>query len=206
MMTNKNNFDLLSMRGTISVFLGILISIHSTILESQYYLFLEKQADRLKDVTSLAQSHTVGMSLWHTNWVQVCLPPSPGFFSMSSFLDVQVFSSLVCHTLWWNNSQAPSQVRTECGTTDWFQIGKGVCQGGTLSPCLFNLYAECIMWNARLDEAQAGIKISGRNINNLRHAEWHHHYGRKQRGTKEPLDEGERGECKSWLKTQHLKN
>ena len=63
MMTNKNNFDLLSMRGTISVFLGILISIHSTILESQYYLFFEKQADRLKDVTSLAQSHTVGMSL-----------------------------------------------------------------------------------------------------------------------------------------------
>ena len=83
--------------------------------------FLEKQADRLRDVTSLAQSYTVGMSLWHTNWVQVCLPPSPGFFSMSSFSDVQVFSSLVCHTLWWNNSQAPSQVRTGHGTTAWFQ-------------------------------------------------------------------------------------
>ena len=65
MMTSEKNFDLLSMRGTISVFFGILISIHSTILESQYYyyLFLEKQADRLKDVTSLAQSHTVVMSL-----------------------------------------------------------------------------------------------------------------------------------------------
>ena len=62
-------------------------------------------------------------------------------------------------------------VRTEHGTTDWFQIGKGVCQGCILSPCLFNLYAEYIMRNARLDEAQAGIKIAGRNINNLRYAD-----------------------------------
>ena len=62
-------------------------------------------------------------------------------------------------------------VRTEHGTTDWFQIGKGVRQGCMLSPCLFNLYAEYIMWNAWLDEAQAGIKIAGRNINNLRHAD-----------------------------------
>ena len=59
-------------------------------------------------------------------------------------------------------------VRTGHGTTDWFQIGKGVCQGCILSPCLFNFYAEHIMRNARLDEAQAGIKIAGRNINNLR--------------------------------------
>ena len=62
-------------------------------------------------------------------------------------------------------------VRTGHGTTDWFQIGKGVCQGCILSPCLFNLYAEYIMRNARLDEAQALIKISGRNINNLRYAD-----------------------------------
>ena len=55
--------------------------------------------------------------------------------------------------------------------TDWFQIGKGVCQGCILSPCLSNLYAEYIIWNVRLDEAQAGIKISGRNINNLRYAD-----------------------------------
>ena len=55
--------------------------------------------------------------------------------------------------------------------TDWFQIGKGVCQGCILSPCLFNLYAEYIMRNAGLDEAQAGIKIAGRNINNLRYAD-----------------------------------
>ena len=54
---------------------------------------------------------------------------------------------------------------------DWFQIGKGVPQGCILSPCLFNLYAEYIMWNARLNEAQAGIKIARRNINNLRHAD-----------------------------------
>ena len=58
--------------------------------------------------------------------------------------------------------------RTGHGTTDWFQIGKGVQQGCIMSPCLFNLYAECIMQNARLDEAQAGIKIAGRNINNLK--------------------------------------
>ena len=58
-------------------------------------------------------------------------------------------------------------VRTGHGTTDWFQIGKGVRQGCILSPCLFNLYAEYIMWNAVLDETQAGIKFAGRNINNL---------------------------------------
>ena len=62
-------------------------------------------------------------------------------------------------------------VRTGHGTTDRFQIGKGVCQGCILSPCLFNLYAEYIMQNAKLDEAQGGIKIAGRNINNLRYAD-----------------------------------
>ena len=62
-------------------------------------------------------------------------------------------------------------VRTGHGTTDWFQIGKRVHQGRILSPCLFNLYAEYIMRNAGLEEAQAGIKISGRNINNLRYAD-----------------------------------
>ena len=61
-------------------------------------------------------------------------------------------------------------VRTGHGTTDWFQIGKGVRQGCILSPCLFNFYAEYIMRNARLDEAHAGIKIARRNINNLRYA------------------------------------
>ena len=62
-------------------------------------------------------------------------------------------------------------IRTEHGTTGWFQIGKGVCQGCILSPCLFNFYAEYIMRNSGLEEAQAGIKIAGRNINNLRYAD-----------------------------------
>ena len=62
-------------------------------------------------------------------------------------------------------------VRTRHGTTDWFQIGKGVRQGCILSPCLFNLYAEYIMRNLGLDEAEAGIKIARRNINNLRYAD-----------------------------------
>ena len=62
-------------------------------------------------------------------------------------------------------------VRTGHGTTDWFQIGKGVCQSYILSPCLFNFYAEYIMRNSGLDEAQAGIKIAGRNISNLRYAD-----------------------------------
>ena len=62
-------------------------------------------------------------------------------------------------------------VRTGHGTTDWFQIGKGVCQGCILSPCLFNLYAEHIMRNVGLEETRAGIKIAGRNIKNLRYAD-----------------------------------
>ena len=67
--------------------------------------------------------------------------------------------------------QEEATVRTGHGTTDWFQIKKGVHQGCILSPCLFNLYAEYIRQNARLDEAQAGIKIAGRNMKNLRYAD-----------------------------------
>ena len=83
--------------------------------------------------------------------------------------------------------------RTGHGTTDWLQIEKGVHQGCILSPCLFNLYAEYIMRNAGLNEAQAGITIAGRNINNLRYADDTTLNGRKQR-TKEPPDESEIGE------------
>ena len=85
--------------------------------------------------------------------------------------------------------------RTGHGTTDWFQIGKGVCQGCMLSPCLFNLYAEYIMGNAGLLEAQAGFKMARRNINNLIYAEWHHPYGRKWRA-KESFDESEKAGLK----------
>ena len=67
--------------------------------------------------------------------------------------------------------QIRKQVKTGHGTTDWFQTGKGLRQGCILSPCLFNLYAEYIMQKARLYEAQAGIKIAGRNINNVRYAD-----------------------------------
>ena len=70
-------------------------------------------------------------------------------------------------------------VRIGYETTDWFQIGTGVCQGCVLSPCLFNLYTEYIMRHVGLDEARAGIKIAGRNINNLRYADDPTLYGRK---------------------------
>ena len=96
-------------------------------------------------------------------------------------------------------------VRTGHGTTDCFQIGKGVCQGCILSPCLFNLYAEYIMRNAGLEEAQAGIKIARRYINTwdmqMTPPLW-----QNWRRTKEPLDESERGAWKSWLKTQLSEN
>ena len=83
-------------------------------------------------------------------------------------------------------------VGTGHGTTDWFQVGKGVCQGCILSPCLFNLYAEYIMRNAGLGETQAGIKFAGRNISNIRYADDTTLDGRKWRRTKEPLDENEK--------------
>ena len=84
-------------------------------------------------------------------------------------------------------------VRTGHGTTDWFQIRKGVRQSCILSPCLINLYAEYIMGNARLDEAQAGIKIAGRNINNLRYAD-DHPYGKTKEEPKSLLMKMKRGE------------
>ena len=85
---------------------------------------------------------------------------------------------------------------------DLFQIGKGVHQGCILSPCLFKFYAEYIMQNAGLNEAQAGIKIAGRNINNLRYAD---DTTLMAEIKEELLDEGKRGEWKSWMETQHSK-
>ena len=84
-------------------------------------------------------------------------------------------------------------VRTGHGTTDWFQIGKGVPQGCILSPCLFNLHAEYIKRNAGLEEAQAGIKMAGRNINNLRYADDTTLMAESEE-EKGPIDERERGE------------
>ena len=97
-------------------------------------------------------------------------------------------------------------VRTGHGTTDWFQIGKGVHQGCIVSPCLFNLYAEYIMRNAGLDEAQTGIKIARRNINNLRYADDTTLMAESEEELIKPLDESESGEWKSWLKAQHSEN
>ena len=96
-------------------------------------------------------------------------------------------------------------VRTEHGTMDWFQIGKGVHQNYVLSPCLFNLYAENIMQNARLDESQAGIKITGRNINNLRYADTTL-MTESEEELKILLMKVKEESGKSWLKTQHSKN
>ena len=83
----------------------------------------------------------------------------------------QDFNELVRKNTFFSRSYEEATVRTIHGTTDWFQIGKAVCQGCILSPCLFNLYAEYIMRNAGLEGAQAGIKIAGRNINNLRYTD-----------------------------------
>ena len=88
-----------------------------------------------------------------------------------STVDLKPLSFRCQKTLLFNSSDQEATVRTGHGTTDWFQIGKGVHQGCILSPCLFNLYAEYIMRNAGLEEVQAGIKIAGRNINNLRYAD-----------------------------------
>ena len=97
-------------------------------------------------------------------------------------------------------------VRTGHGTTDWFQIGKGVRQGCILSPCLFNFYAEYIRRNAGLEETQGGIKIAGRNINNLRYADDTTLMAESEEELKSLLMKVEEEEWKSWLKAQHSEN
>ena len=84
--------------------------------------------------------------------------------------EMGISDHLTC-LLWNLHAGQEAKVRTRQSTTDWFTIGKGVRQCSILSPCSFNLYGEYIMWNARLDEAQAGIKIARRNISNLRYAD-----------------------------------
>ena len=94
-------------------------------------------------------------------------------------------------------------VRTGHGTTDWFQIGKGVLQGCIFSPCLFNFYAEYIMRNAGLEEAQAGIKIAGRNMNNLRYAEDTTLMAESKEELKSLLMKVKEESEKNWFKVQH---
>ena len=94
-------------------------------------------------------------------------------------------------------------LRTGHGTTDWFQLRKRVHQGCILSPCLFNLHAEYIMWNARLDEAEAGIKIARRNMNNLRYSDDTTLMAESEEELKSLLMKVKEESGKSWLKAQH---
>ena len=99
-----------------------------------------------------------------------------------------------------------ARVRTGHGTTDWFQIGKGLCQGCILSPCLFNFYTEYIMRNAGLEETQTGIKIARRNINNLRYADDTTLMAESEEELKSLLVKVKEESEKSWLKAQHSEN
>ena len=96
--------------------------------------------------------------------------------------------------------------RLEHGTIDWFQIGKGVCQGCILSPCLFSLYAKYIMRNSGLEEAQAGIKIASKNINNLRYADDTTLMAESEEELKNLLVKVKEESEESWLKAQHSEN
>ena len=107
---------------------------------------------------------------------------------------------------WETYMQVKKQQLIGHGTTDWFQIGKGVHQGCVLSPCLFNFYAEYIMWSARMAEPQARIKIAGRNINNLRYADDTTLMAESEEELKSLLMKVKEESGKSWLKTQHSKN
>ena len=97
-------------------------------------------------------------------------------------------------------------VRTGHGTTDWFQFGKGVCQGCLLSPCLFNVYPEYIMQNARLDEIKTGVKISGRNINYLKYADNIALKAESEEELKSFLMKVKEESEKAGFKTQHSRN
>ena len=114
----------------------------------------EKQVSSRKTSTSALLTMPKSLTVWITT-------------NCGKFLEMGIPDHLTCLLRNLDAGQEAT-VRTGHGTTDWFQIGKGVSQGCILSPCLFNLYAEYIMRNAGLDKAQAGIKIAGRNINNLR--------------------------------------
>ena len=119
----------------------------------------KKQESSIKIPTSVLLTIAKPLTVWTTT-------------NCGKFLKMGIPDHLTCLL---KNMYADQEatVRTGHGTTDWFQIRKGILQGCILSPCVFNLYAEYIMYNVRLDEAEAGIKIAGRNINNLRYADGH---------------------------------
>ena len=121
------------------------------------------------------------------------------------FLKIRIPNHLTCLLRNWYAGQEAT-VRTRHGTMDWFQIGKGVRQGCILSPCLFNLYAEYIMRNAGLEEAQAGIKIAGRNSNNLRYADDTTHMAEREEKLKNLLMKVKEDSEKAGLKLKHSKN
>ena len=152
----------------------------------------KKQESSRKTFTSTLLTTWKPLTVWITT-------------NCGKFLEIGIPDHLTCLM---RNLYAGQEatVRTGHETTDWFQIGKGVHYGCILSPCLFNFYAENIRWNVRLNEAQAGIKIARRNINNLRYADDTTLMAESEEELKEPLDESERGEWKSWRKTQYSKN
>ena len=116
---------------------------------------LKKQQSSRKTSSSVLLTMPKPLTLWiTTNW--------------KILKEMGIPDHLTCLL---RNMYACQEATVRTGTTDWLQIGKGVCQGCILSPCLFNLYAEYIMWNAGLDETKARIKIAGRNINNLRYVD-----------------------------------
>ena len=137
---------------------------------------------------------------WHVHWQQVAFhEKNPACIWESKHFIMG--SKLMCLLRSLHTGQEAT-VRAGHETTDWFGIGKGIHQGCMLSPCFFNLYAEYIMRNTGLDKAQDWReKRQSPQI-----CRWQHPYGRKRRRTEEPLDETERGELRSWLKTQHSKN
>ena len=141
----------------------------------------------------------------HTETLLTTLKPLCGSQETGKFLKEIGIPN--CHTCLLRNLYAGQEatVRTGHETADWFQIGKGVCQGCILSPCLFNLYAECLMWNAGLDEAQTEIKTAGRNINNLTYADDTILMAESEEELKSSWW-SERGEWKSCLKAQHSEN
>ena len=151
-----------------------------------------KQGSSIKTSTSASLTTLKPLTVWiTTNW------------KILQLMGVQDFLTCLLRNLYGGQE---ATVRTWLGTTNWFQIGKGVWQGHILSPCLFNLYAECIMRNAGTDESQAGMNIAGWNINKLRYADATTLMVGSEEELKESLDEGERGEWKSWLETEHSKN